>query len=201
MAEIDTQKEIYLGIDIYTPLEPVVALLPFMQSRSFRTTASSSVEAQAGLYVHGRLKAGVTFEQAQAELTATAARFQAAYPDTNAGVEVIVDRLSEWRLRSYRTLLWAFQAAVFLLWLIVTTNVANLMLARAVTRRRQYAISAALGAGSLRTLRPLLIESLMLSLIAGGGGLLIALGVVQLLRTMTPFDRWAALRATVKPPQ
>ena len=97
-------------------------------------------------------------------------------------------RLSEWRLRSYRTILWALQAAVLLLWLIATTNVANLMLARAVTRRRQYAISAALGAGALRTLRPLLIENLILSLIAGGGGLLMALGVVQLLRTMTPFD-------------
>ena len=62
------------------------------------------------------------------------------------------------------------------------------MLSRAVTRRRQYAVSAALGAGSLRALRPLLVENLILSLIAGGGGLLIAFGVVQLLRTMTPFD-------------
>ncbi len=101
---------------------------------------------------------------------------------------MIVDRLNEWRLRSYRTLLWALQAAVLLLWLIATINVANLMLARAVTRRRQYAVSAALGAGALRTLRPLLIENLMLSLTAGGGGWLIAMGVVQLLRTTSPFD-------------
>ncbi len=180
--------DLHPGIDIYVPLEPVVQNIPRMQNRGVRTAASSSAEAQAGLYVHGRLKAGVTFEQAQAELTATAVRFETAYPESNAGVGVIVDRLSEWRLRSYRPLLWALQTAVLILWLIATTNVANLMLARAVTRRRQYAISAALGAGSLRILRPLLIENLILSLIAGGGGLLIAHGVVQLLRTMTPFD-------------
>ena len=57
----------------------------------------------------------------------------------------------------------------------------------AVTRRRQYAVSAALGAGSLRTLRPLLVENLILSLSAGVGGLVLARGVVQVLRTTTPF--------------
>ena len=171
--------ELNPDFDVYTPLEPLVeTTLGGWQNRAMHINLS----------VHGRLRAGVTFEQAQAELTATMARFETEYPDTNAGVGVIVDRLPEWRLRSYRTLLWALQAAVLLLWLIATTNVSNLMLARAVTRRRQYAVSAALGAGPLRTLRPLLIENLMLSLTAGGVGLLIALGVVQLLRTMTPFD-------------
>ena len=101
---------------------------------------------------------------------------------------MIVDRLPEWRLRNYRTILWVLQAAVVILWLIACTNVANLMLARAVTRRRQYAICAALGAGSLRPLRQSLLENLMLSLTAGGVGLLVALGAVQVLRTVTPFD-------------
>ena len=162
-----------------------------LASQTMPGTGSPNLSGGRGLRnlsVQGRLQAGVTLEQARAELAAAAARFETEYPETNAGIGVVVDRLSDWRLRSYRRPLWALQAAVLLLWLIATINVTNLMLARAVTRRRQYAVSAALGAGSLRILRPLLIENLILSLIAGGGGLLIALGVVQLLRTMTPFD-------------
>ncbi|MEE8130484.1 MAG: ABC transporter permease, partial [Vicinamibacterales bacterium] len=179
------------GVDFYTPLEPWV-------QGNFGGVPSRG--QHFGMEVQGRLRASVSFEQAKAELTATAARFETEYPDTNAGVEVIVDRLSEWQLRSYRSLLWALQAAVLILWLLATTNVANLMLARAVTRRRQYAVSAALGAGSLRTLRPVLIENLMLSLIAGAGGLVIALGVVQLVRTMTPFDVPRLADATLNGP-
>ena len=169
-------------VTIYTeyqnePLVPAFLGDTAMDSRSVRWLPD----------VQGRLRDGVSFEQAHAELTAMAARLETDYPETNAGVSVIVDRLNEWRLSSFRTLLWALQAAVLLLWFIATTNVANLMLARAVTRRRQYAVSAALGAGSLRTLRPLLIENLILSLSAGVGGLVLARGVVQVLRTTTPF--------------
>ena len=178
--------DLHPGRDVYTPLEPVMEENEPFRDRGLRMI--NNADGLRTLYVHGRLKAGVTFEQARAELTATAARFETQYPETNAGVGVIVDRLNEWRLRSYRTLLLTLQVAVLFLWLIATTNVANLMLARAVTRRRQYAVSAALGAGSVRTMRPLFVENLMLSLTAGGGGLLIALGVVQLVRTMTPFD-------------
>ena len=178
--------DLHPGSDFYIPLGRITADFGSLHDRGYRVPTMAS--GLRPLYVHGRLKAGVTVAQARAELAATAERFETAYPDTNAGVGVVVDRLAEWRLRSYRPLLWALQASVLLLWLIATINVANLMLARAVTRRRQYAVSAALGAGSLRTLRPLLIENLMLSLAAGGVGLLLALGSVALLRTVTPFD-------------
>ena len=178
--------DLHRDSDVYIPLEKNMEDNPeFLDSGN---RMPSSAEGLRPMEVYGRLKVGVTFEQARAELTATAARFETAYPETNAGISVVVDKLSEWRIRSYGTVLFALQAAVLFLWLIATINVANLMLARAVTRRRQYAVSAALGAGSLRTLRPLLVENLILSLIAGGGGLLIAVGVVQLLRTLTPFD-------------
>jgi len=172
--DIDLTQEVL----VYTPLE------------SWAGTDNNTRHRgnHSALYVLGRLGPGVTFEQARAELTATAARFEAEYPDTNTGVGVIVHRLPEWRLRNYRTILWVLQAAVVILWLIACTNVANLMLARAVIRRRQYAISAALGAGPLRTLRQLLVENLLLSLTAAGVGLILALGAVQILRTMTPFD-------------
>ena len=165
-------------IRVYTPLE----------SWAGSDTNTRHRGNHSGLYVHGRLGSGVTFEQARAELTATATRFEAEYPDTNSGVGVIVQRLPEWRLRNYRTILWVLQVAVVILWLIACTNVANLMLARAVTRRRQYAISAALGAGPLQTFRQLIVENLLLSLTAAGVGLIIAFGAVQILRTMTPFD-------------
>ena len=178
--------DLHRDSDFYMPLEKAVEDTPDFLGRGYRMP--SSAEGLRPMQVYGRLKAGVTVEQARAELTTTAASFEITYPETNAGVGVVVDRLREWRLRSYRTLLWALQAAVLLLWLIATINVANLMVARAVTRRRQYAVSAALGAGALRTLRPLLVENLILSLTAGGAGLVIALGAVQLLRTLTPFD-------------
>ena len=165
-------------IRVYTPLE----------SWAGSDTNTRHRGNHSGLYVHGRLGSGVTFEQARAELTATATRFEAEYPDTNSGVGVIVQRLPEWRLRNYRTILWVLQVVVVILWLIACTNVANLMLARAVTRRRQYAISAALGAGPLQTFRQLIVENLLLSLTAAGVGLIIAFGAVQILRTMTPFD-------------
>ena len=163
---------------VYLPLEPWAA----------NNEAARGRGNHFGLYVHGRLAPSVTFDQARAELLAIAARFEEEYPETNSGVGVVVDRLPEWRLRNYRTILWVLQAAVVILLLIACANVANLMLARAVTRRRQYAISAALGAGPLRTLRQSLVENLMLSVTAGGVGLLVALGAVRILGTMTPFD-------------
>ena len=190
--------DIHPESDVYTPLGRFTTLVPPLLNRGYRL--DSMTRGLRPLYVHGRLKAGVTFALARAELTATAARFETEYPETNAGVGVIVDRLSEWQLRSYRTLLWALQAAVLLLWFIATINVANLMFARAVTRRRQYAVSAALGAGLLRTVRPLLIENLMLSLTAGGCGLLLALGGVELLRTLAPFDVPRLAEAAVNGP-
>ena len=86
-------------IRVYTPLESWAGS---NSGARFRGNHSA-------LYVHGRLEPGVTFEQARAELTATATRFETAYPDTNSGVGVMVHRLPEWRLRNYRTILLVLQ--------------------------------------------------------------------------------------------
>ncbi len=137
-----------------------------------------------------RLKPGITIEQAQAEMDQLLPAFRQTYPDH------IGPREEGIRLLPYQqvvvgdigtTLLLLFGAAGFVL-LIACANVANLLLARASTRKAEMAIRAALGAGRKRLLRQLMTENLLLALVGGGAGLLIAFWSVPLLLRMTPGD-------------
>lgn len=124
--------------------------------------------------VAGRLKAGVTLEQARAEITGLVKQLETAHPDTNQGVGVTVKPLrDEFVDEGTRRLLTVMLGAVFLVMLIACANTANLLLSRAAVREKEIAVRTALGSGRSRIVRLLLCESLVLS--SGGAALGLAL--------------------------
>ncbi len=137
------------------------------------------------LEVIGRLKPGVSIERAQTEVGAIALRLQRAYPATNSTIGAELLPLSDQVTGSVRRPLLIVMAAVGIVLLIACTNVANLMLARAATRAKEVAIRAALGAGRGRLLAQFLTESLLLSLLGSGLGLVMLAVSAPALRAWT----------------
>lgn len=141
--------------------------------------------------VIGRLKPGVSIEQASAEVSAIATRLNQAYPDqralnTQAKVMGEVDGRFEEMGGVFKSAGVIAMAIVGLILLIACANVANLMLARAAARRKEIGIRLALGASRARLIRQLLTESLLLSLLGGGLGLLLAFWVTHLMEGFVP---------------
>jgi len=131
------------------------------------------------LRVIARLRPGVARERAQEDMTRLAAQLAREHPDSNAGWRVDVRPIRDLYVGDVRPLLWLLQGAVFLLLLIASANVASLILARAAAREREIALRLALGARATHLVRQFLAEGVLLSLASGLGGLLLAVGGVQ----------------------
>ena len=130
------------------------------------------------LLVMGRLKDGVSIEQAQSEMNGIAAQLQSEFPKSNANWDVSVQPLHLNFLEpATRRNLWLLLGAVGFLLLIASVNVANLLLARGTSRQREVAVRAALGASRFRVFTQFLTESLVLAVIGGAVGILLA-GVI-----------------------
>ncbi len=134
----------------------------------------------------GRLQPGVDFERARADLSLIADRLARDFPETNAETGFSFFRQRDYVLPRYRLMLLALCGASLSLLILTAANLANLFLARAASRERELAVRAALGAGRERLVRQLLTESVVLALLGGAAGILVALVTMPLLAHLVP---------------
>jgi putative ABC transport system permease protein len=133
-----------------------------------------------------RLKPGVTVAQARAEMEGIGTRLSQQYPADDANMSATVMPMGDFGLESLRRIVWALFAAVGFVLLIACVNIANLLLARGATRQREFALRQTLGAAGFRIARQLLTESLLLALLGGVCGLVLAVWGTSLLPAMFP---------------
>ncbi len=134
----------------------------------------------------GRLKPGVTFDQARAELESLAVRLARDYPETNAETGISFFRMRDTMSPRFRLMLLALGGATLCLLLLTCANLANLLLARAAARERELAVRAALGAGKERLVRQLITESVILAVLGGAAGVAVAASSVPLFSSLVP---------------
>ena len=150
------------GVDVWVPIMRRAA------------GAWDNRENHPGLYGWGRLKKGVSVEQARGQMRAIAASLEKKFPATNTTVGATITPLLENQVGSYRKNLTLLLGAVALILLIACANLANLLAVRGAARAREFAVRAALGASRGQIVRQLLAESFLLALLGGLGGFLIA---------------------------
>jgi predicted permease len=167
----------YLGKVLNDPIDLYVPLA---------ATGRELVRGNYSFFAMGRLKPGITIEQARVEMTTIEGRLEQQYPDGNTGIGISLVPTHEQTVKEIRPALLVLLGAVAFLLLIACANIANLLLARGASRQKEIAIRAALGASRMRVLRLLLTESMMLSFAGGCLGLLLALWGTDTLVALAP---------------
>jgi putative ABC transport system permease protein len=161
--------ELFQPADVYLPFGPWASTLP--EDRGWHP----------GIFPVARLNEGVTLDAAQAEMDGLSAQLEAEYPESNKNLRALVTPAQELLVKNIRPAILLLTGAVALVLLIACANVANLLLARAVDRQKEIAVRIALGAGRLRIVRQLIVESIVLSCVGGAAGLLVTTWVVSYL--------------------
>jgi putative ABC transport system permease protein len=161
----------------------IVGVMPpgfrFPESTDFWFPSGTVFEETTGRSAHnyrvvGRLKDGVSLEQAQAQMTSIGDRLEKQFPSDNSGKNVVVTRMRDDMVGDVRFTLYLLLAAVAVVLLIACANVANLLLAKAMARGREIAIRTAIGATRARLLRQLISETSVLVAVSAAAGLLLA---------------------------
>jgi putative ABC transport system permease protein len=151
---------------------------------------NAAVREQRGnhwLNIVGRLRGGVTVEQARHDMSSIMRELAREFPSTNAARDAEVVPLRDELVGSVRPLMLLLYGAVAVMLLVACVNVANLLLMRGTDRSREIAVRAALGAGRARLVRQFMTESMLLGVLGGAAGLVVArLGLSELLRGMPP---------------
>ncbi len=188
--KIEINREPYVLLGVIRPILQFRVAAEIWTPAAF-TPAQLAPGARGAQYIDviGRLKPGVTLAQANAEFQTIASRLARRYPDMykpDFGYSLEVDPLAEQATGDLKTPLLILIGAVGVVMLIACVNVSNLLLARAITRRQEISIRAALGAARGRMIRQLLTESLLLAAIAGALGLALALWGLRLYGQFAP---------------
>jgi len=136
--------------------------------------SQDSSRGSRNLSAIARLRPGVSLAQAQEEMNGITARLKQLYPDSNAVIGVRLEPLQEALVEESRSLLLILFGVVALVLLIACVNVANLLFSRVKRREKEIAVRLAVGAGRFRVVRQLLTESLLLTFLGGGAGILLA---------------------------
>jgi predicted permease len=164
---------------------------PFEAPEIFRPVQLNPVGASRGnitLRMFARLRPGVSFEQAQAELDTIGRAVAAEHPKTDKGATIRLTRLHDEVVGDVRTPVLALLGAVLLVLTIACVNIGNLQLARASVRSREIAVRTALGAGRGRIVRQLLTESVLLGVLGSVAGLLLSAWMLDALLALAPAD-------------
>jgi putative ABC transport system permease protein len=167
--------------------EQVDAWIPLGRAYEMTGVANPADRAGTSVWAIGRLKAGFTLKHAREDLAAISQRLATTYPQTDIGYTLVPRPLKGYLLGALFSPTRILLVASFCLLLIACANVASLLLARLLSRRRELAVRAALGASAQRLARYLLIENAVLTLLAGGVGFVLADRGIEVLRA------WATL--------